>query len=172
MPHSQNRILSKVSAVDLADLQPHLRIVELQREQVLADSRTFVHNVYFPHSGILSSIVEMKDGIGIESGMIGWDGVFGAAQALDHKLSLNKVMVQVPGRATVADANVIRDVAESSPDFRALLIRAEQFFLAQVQQTSACNALHTVEQRMCKWLLRMYDLVGEELPLTQEFLLK
>jgi CRP-like cAMP-binding protein len=170
MPHSQNRILSKVSAVDLKDLQWHLRIVELQHGQVLADSRTFVHKVYFPHSGILSSVVEMKDGIGIESGMIGWDGVFGAAQALDHKLSLNKVMVQVPGRATVVDANVIRDVAESSRDFRTLLIRAEQFFLAQVQQTSACNALHTVEQRMCKWLVRMCDLVGTDLPLTQEFL--
>jgi CRP-like cAMP-binding protein len=50
------------------------------------------------------------------------------------------------------------------------LIKYEMFFVAQVHQTTACNALHTVEQRMCKWLVRMYDLVGVDLPLTQEFL--
>jgi len=112
----------------------------------------------------------MEDGAAIESGMIGKDGVFGASQALDDKLSLHKVMVQVPGMATVVDADRLRDVAQSSPDFLALLIKYEQFFLGQVQQTTACNALHNVEQRMCKWLVRMYDLVGSELPLTQEFL--
>ena len=39
-----------------------------------------------------------------------------------------------------------------------------------MQQTTACNALHNIQQRMCKWLVRMHDLVGDELPLTQEFL--
>jgi CRP-like cAMP-binding protein len=51
-----------------------------------------------------------------------------------------------------------------------LLIKYEQFFLAQVQQTAACNAVHNVRSRTCKWLLRMHDLVGSKLPLTQEFL--
>ena len=49
-------------------------------------------------------------------------------------------------------------------------MKYETFFVAQVQQTTACNALHSVEQRMAKWLVRMYDLVGTELPLTQEFM--
>jgi CRP-like cAMP-binding protein len=79
-------------------------------------------------------------------------------------------MVQVPGWATVVDAKQLKAVAQSSPDMLALLIRYLQFFLGQVQQTTACNALHSVEQRMCKWLVRMYDLAGTELPLTQEFL--
>jgi CRP-like cAMP-binding protein len=102
--------------------------------------------------------------------MIGNDGVFGATQALDGRLSLHKVVVQVPGSATVVDADHLKAVTQSSPDLLALLIKYDQFFLGQVQQTGACNALHTVEQRMCKWLVRMYDLVGTELPLTQEFL--
>ena len=50
------------------------------------------------------------------------------------------------------------------------MVKYETFFVAQIQQTTACNALHSVEQRMCKWLVRMYDLVGTELPLTQEFM--
>jgi CRP-like cAMP-binding protein len=151
-------------------LEPHLRLVELEHGRILADSRERIHEVYFPHGGILSSVVELKTGWAIETGMIGNDGVFGGAQAIDNRMSLNKVMVQVPGWATVVAADVVRDVADSSPDFRGLLVKYEQFFLAQAQQTSACNALHSVQERMCKWLVRMYDLAGTDLPLTQEFL--
>jgi CRP-like cAMP-binding protein len=80
-------------------------------------------------------------------------------------------MVQVPGVASVIEASRLKEVANKSADLRSLLIKYEQFFLAQVQQTTACNALHSVEQRTCRWLVRMYDLVGgKELPLTQEFL--
>jgi DNA-binding FadR family transcriptional regulator len=49
-------------------------------------------------------------------------------------------------------------------------MKYDQFFLAQVQQTAACNALHSVQERTCKWLLRMHELAGGDLPLTQEFL--
>jgi CRP-like cAMP-binding protein len=112
----------------------------------------------------------LEDGGAIESGMIGNDGVFGAALALDSTVSLHKVTVQVPGQASVVDADHLKAVAQSSPEFLSLLTKYEQFFLGQVQQTSACNALHSVEQRMCKWLVRMHDLAGNELPLTQEFL--
>ncbi|MCK1640863.1 Crp/Fnr family transcriptional regulator [Bradyrhizobium sp. 157] len=170
MPHSKNRILSRASPVDLEDLRPHLRVIEMQRGKVVAESRARINQVYFPHGGILSSVVELEDGWAIESGMIGNDGAFGAAQALDSKASLHKVVVQVSGFASVVDAEHLKAVALSSPDLLALLIKYEQFFLAQVQQTTACNAVHTVEQRTCKWLVRMCDLVGTELPVTQEFL--
>jgi CRP-like cAMP-binding protein len=170
MPHSNNRILSRASPVDLEDLRPQLRVLELKQGTVIAESRSRVSQVYFPHEGILSCVVELENGWSIESGMIGKDGVFGAAQALDDKLSLHKVVVQVPGIASVVSAGHVKAVAQSSPDFLSLLIKYEQFFLGQVQQTTACNAIHTVEQRMCKWLMRMYDLVGTELPLTQEFM--
>jgi CRP-like cAMP-binding protein len=170
MSHSQNQILSRVSRVDLEDLGRKMRVVDLTRGQVLAETRQRVPYVYFPHGGILSEVVELENGWAIETGMIGRDGVFGAAQAIDGRLSLNKVMVQVPGQASVVDAAHLKAVTQSSPEFLALVIKYETFFLAQVQQTTACNALHTVEQRMCKWLVRMHDLVGCELPLTQEFM--
>jgi len=170
MPHLKNRLLSRISPVDLEDLRRKLRVVELPHGKVLAQSRGTVEQVYFPHSGIISCVVELEDGQAIESGMIGNDGDFGAAQALDAKLSLHKVMVQVPGWASVVDADHLKAVAQSSPEFLTLLIKYEQFFLGHVQQTTACNAVHNVEQRTCKWLVRMHDLAGNELPLTQEFL--
>jgi CRP-like cAMP-binding protein len=170
MPHTQNAILSRTSPVDLKDLEPYLRLVELPHGREIAHSRGRVSEVYFPHGGILSCVVELENGWTIETGMIGRDGVFGAMQAIDGRLSLHTVKVQVPGRATVVDANVVKNVADSSPDFRALIVKYDQFFLGQVQQHTACNALHSIEQRTCKWLGRMYDLVGTDLPLTQEFL--
>jgi hypothetical protein len=99
MLHPNNRILARASPVDLLDLRPRLRIVELQQGQVIAESRQRVNKVYFPHSGILSCVVELQDGGAIESGMIGNDGEFGAGQALDSKVSLHQVLVQVLGRA-------------------------------------------------------------------------
>lgn len=170
MPHNKNHLLARANPVDLEDLGRKLKVVDLKHGHVLADFGQQVADVYFPHVGIISSVVELQDGWTIETGMIGRDGVFGAAQALDNKVSLNKVMVQVPGRASVVDAEHLRAVTHSSPELLTLLLRYERFFLAQVQQTTACNALHTIEQRMCKWLVRMHDLTGDELPLTQEFM--
>jgi CRP-like cAMP-binding protein len=170
VPYSKNNILARLSPRDRKQLEPHLQSVELEHGRIVADSRQRMNKVYFPHGGILSCVVELASGLGIETGMIGNDGVVGAAQALDHKISLNKIVVQVACPASVVDADVVRRVGDASSDFRGLLVQCEQFFLAQVQQTTACNAVHGVEQRMCKWLLRMYELAGSDLPLTQEFL--
>jgi CRP-like cAMP-binding protein len=102
--------------------------------------------------------------------MIGKDGQYGAGPALDHKISFNHVVMQVAGTASVMDADRLRDLSQENPRFRQMLMYYEQFFLAQVQQTAACNAIHGVHARTCKWLLRMQKLVGDDLMLTQEFL--
>ncbi len=170
MPHSKNAVLARASPVDLKDLKRSLRIIDMPHGKVLAESRGRVHQVYFPHSGIISCVVQLEDGAAIESGMIGNDGAFGASQALDQKVSMHKVVIQVPGQASVVDADHIKAVAISSPAFLSLLMKYEQFLVGQIQQTTACNAVHSVERRMCKWLVRMHDLAGDELPLTQEFL--
>jgi len=144
-------------------------VVELHHAEVLARAHQRVEKVYFPHSGIISCVVELKGGDAIETGMIGRDGAFGACQALDDKVSLNHVVMQVAGAASVISSNHICEVADELPAFRRLLLSYEQFLLSQVQQTAACNAVHNVQARTCKWLLRMHDLVGDDLPLTQEF---
>jgi hypothetical protein len=102
--------------------------------------------------------------------MIGNDGAYGASQALDDKVSLSHAVVQIPGAASVADPSIICQLADKHADFRKLPIDYEQFFLTQVQQTAACNAVHLVRERTCKWLLRMHELAGPDVPLTQEFL--
>jgi CRP-like cAMP-binding protein len=168
--HLDNQLLAKLDRVTFAQVEPSLTAVELRQGNVLAQTHSHIEKVYFPHTGIISCVVELSDGGAIETGMIGKDGQFGAGPALDHKVSLNHVVMQVAGSASIMDADHLRNLAHESPKFREMLVRYEQFFLAQVQQTAACNAVHTVPARTSKWLLRMHRLVGDDLPLTQEFL--
>ena len=107
----------------------------------------------------------------IETAMVGKDGVLNGASALDGKVSLNKGLVQLAGVASVVDADRLRTIADDNSAFRSIIIRHEQVLFAQSQQSAACNASHSVERRMCRWILRMRDLAeSDQLTLTQEFL--
>lgn len=168
--HLENQLLARLDRAIFAQIEPSLTLIELRQGDVIAHTHAQIERVYFPHAGIISCVVELIEGGAIETGMIGKDGQYGAGPALDHKVSLNHVVMQVPSSASLMDANQLRCLAEAIPRFREMMVRYEQFFLAQVQQTAACNAVHDVPSRTCKWLLRMQKLVGDDLPLTQEFL--
>jgi CRP-like cAMP-binding protein len=168
--HLDNQLLARLDPTVLAALEPDLRIVHFDQGYVINETHATVQKVYFPHSGIVSCVVELIGGGAIETGMIGRDGQYGAAAALDHKVSLNLVVMQIAGDASVMDADRLRDLAVLHPPLREQVMAYEQFFLSQVQQTCACNAVHKVDARICKWLLRMQKLVGDDLLLTQEFL--
>lgn len=170
MPHRKNFLLNRLSSDVLGRISSGLVVVPLAQGEVLAETHARIEKVYFPHTGVISCVVETIGGVAIETGMIGNDGVFGASQALDDKVSLNHVVMQVPGDVSIISSDLLREAADAIPTLRGMLVKYDQFFLAQVQQTAACNALHTVQARTCKWLLRMHDLAGPDLPLTQEFL--
>lgn len=170
MPHHDaNFLLGRLPPETLARVAAHLSVVEMSAGEVLGEAEERIQRVYFPQSGIISSVVELADGSTIGTGMTGRDGVFGASQALDDKVSQNLVTVQIPGKASVMAVDRLCVLAGELPDFKALLMKYEQFFLSQVQQTAACNAVHDIEARACKWLSRMYDLVGPDLALTQDY---
>jgi CRP-like cAMP-binding protein len=167
----KKRLLASLSADVFAAIQADSKPVELKFGDVLAEPGSVVQNVYFPHSGIISLVVELSAGEMIETAMVGRDGVLNAASALDGKVSLNKAIVQLAGSASVIDVDRIRDITDKVKTFRSLLIRHDQVLFAQSQQSAACNASHSVEARMCRWILRMHDLAGgDDLTLTQEFL--
>ncbi|MGZ3412171.1 MAG: Crp/Fnr family transcriptional regulator, partial [Xanthobacteraceae bacterium] len=164
-------MLASLSADVFAAVEPHLKIIPLTHGDVLAETGSTIKRVYFPNSGVISLVVELAVGEMIETAMVGRDGVFNAAAALDGKVSLNKGIVQLAGVASVLDVDHLRALADEFKTFRALLIRHEQVLFAQSQQSAACNASHRVEQRMCRWLLRMRDLAdSDDLIVTQEFL--
>ena len=171
MSKSPNRLLASLPADTFSAISPHLKIVELKFGDVLAEAGSPIRQVYFPYSGVISLVVELDVGTMIETAMVGRDGVLNAASALDGKVSLNKGIVQFAGSAGTIEVNRLRRLANELEPFRSLLIRHEQVLFAQSQQSAACNASHSVEARMCRWLLYMRDLAGsDDLMLTQEFL--
>jgi len=87
---------------------------------------------------------------------------------LGSKVSLNRIVVQMPVIASVIDCAPLRDALAVGSTVHNLLAAHGQFFVADIQQTGMCNALHTVEARMCRWLLRMMDLSKTKLQLTQD----
>jgi len=167
---SSNALLARIDAEAAKQVHPHLKAVELRYGEVLGDAGHPVQRVTFPDSGIISCVVKLGGGAAIETAMIGRDGQFGAGQVLDDQPCLNTVTVQAPGTAWVIEAGPLRAAAAASPSLRKLLAAYEQFLFGQAQQAVACNATHDVLARMCRWLLRMHDLVGSDLPVTQQLL--
>ena len=170
-PHQFNRLLASLAPAEMSALQPHLKVVDLPQETVLFEIGDRVDRVYFPHSGIVSLVVGLASGEMVEAAMIGRESLVGAAAALNGRMSMNKAIVQIAGAASTLDADRLRALAHQDIAFRTTLIEHEELILAQAQQAAACNAVHTVEARLARWLLRCRDLTGsDDLPLTQEFL--
>ena len=171
MAQSANRILNALPQNIFAAMEPHFRLVTLTFGDIIADTGASVAKVYFPFSGVVSLVVEMDVGDMIETAMVGRDGVVNGTSSIDGRVSLHKAMVQVAGTASTIASDILRSFAREFDPLHSLLIRHEQVLLAQAQQSAGCNAGHTVEARMCRWLLRMRDLTqSNDLKLTQEFL--
>jgi CRP-like cAMP-binding protein len=171
--YSPNRLLASLSENVFAAIKPHLKAVELRHGDVLSEAGSAVRGVYFPHTGVISLVVELNAGEMIagemiETAMVGCDGVFNASSALDGKVSLNKAIVQLAGAGSVMAVDPFRKIAREFAPFRSILNRHEQVLFAQAQQSAACNASHSVEARMCRWLLHLAG--SDALVLTQEFL--
>jgi CRP-like cAMP-binding protein len=170
-PHSTNLLLASLPPENMAALMPHLRVVQLPQETVLFEAGDTIKAIYFPHTGIVSIVVDLASGETIETAMIGRDSLVGGSAALDDDIALNRAVVQVAGVASVVDVGTFRGLAQQSHTFHATMARHRQFILAQAQQSAACNAAHTLEARLARWLLRCRDLLGsDDIPLTQEFL--
>lgn len=166
-----NRLLQTLSAADFAIARPHLEVVELLRESLLVEAGEALSHVYLPHSGIVSTVVSLSQGQAVEVAMIGRDGIVGAAEALCDGISLTDAVVLCPGTASAMAVADLKAIAGQSAAWRHLLVRHEQALLAQAQQSAACNAAHSVEERLSRWLLRARELWdGETLPMTQELL--
>lgn len=113
----------------------------------------------------------MTNGSAIEVATVGKEGMLGHNTANGIRVSINRVFVQIAGESLRMKAQVFQDVVSGSPELRDLINRYNEAFMAQASQSVACNGLHQIEQRCCRWLLMTRDrLHSDEMPLTHEFL--
>jgi CRP-like cAMP-binding protein len=171
MPHRGNLLLASLSPGDIASLQPELKGVHFEQEQVLFEAGDSIHAIYFPTSAVISIVVTLSSGQLVEAAMVGRDGVVGASAALDGNMAVSRAVIQLSGEAMVCSLAGLRSAAMQSQPLLSLLIRHEQALYAQAQQSAACIAAHHVDARLCRWLLRSRDLSqSDSLLFTQEFL--
>jgi CRP-like cAMP-binding protein len=169
--HPSNLLLASLPPEDMAALVPHLRVVQLPRETVLFEAGDTVEAIYFPHTGLVSIVVDLASGEMIETAMLGRDSLVGGSAAVGDGIALHRAVVQVETVASVVDVGTLRGLAQESHTFHDTVARHREFILAQAQQAAACNATHPLEARLSRWLLRCHDLLGsDDIPLTQEFL--
>jgi CRP-like cAMP-binding protein len=166
-----NRFLATLPPHDFSLLAPHLRTAPLERGVMLYDVGEEIEHVYFPHTGMVSLVAVMQSGASVETATIGRAGVIGASAGLGAHSTFARAIVQLPGTAAWLSAAQFHAAANQSQGIRDLIVRYNDLLLAQIQQSVACNALHALEARLCRWLLQTHDCMdGDVIPLTQEFL--
>ena len=168
---SRNRLLGLLPQADFSLLAPHFKEITLERGALLHEAGEPIAEVCFLHSGMISLLTVMESGDGIEVAMIGREGAVGLSTGLGARIAVSRAVVQLPGAAVQVPAARFAAVAAQSEALRQLIVCQDLALLAQVQQSVACNVLHSVEQRLCRWLMQARDRVGsDQLPLTHEFL--
>jgi CRP-like cAMP-binding protein len=169
--HRTNRLLAALEPEDFAALEPHLKIVNLSRGQVLYEPGDIIHYIYFPHEAIISLVNVMEDGSTVEVGIFGREGVMGFLSALVTREAFGRYIVQMSGTASQIPFEHLNEVRHAHPRLRQLIMHYGEALLGHTFQNVSCNAVHPVEARCCRWILAMHDRTGQDtLPLTHEFL--
>ena len=167
----QNRLLAALPSGDYARILQHLQMNSVVTGRTLQEHGTPVTDVYFPNGGVFSVTNEMRDGALVEVATVGREGMLGVGVFLGDRASAGRTFQQVPD-GPLPSMTAGRFVKETAAGpFREVVALYAQANLLQIMQCTACNALHDVRQRCCRWLLQTQDRVGgREFLLKQEFL--
>ena len=168
----RNRLLAALPTDAYAAAVKELRMIPVGVGETLLENGVPVQHVFFPNSGVYSVTNEMRDGTLVEVATVGSEGMLGVNVFLGDTVGSGRTFQQVPNGALpkMAVSRFNKLTAEPGP-FRAAISRYIQASLLQVMQGTACNALHDLRQRCCRWLLQTHDRVGlDEFPMKHEFL--
>jgi CRP-like cAMP-binding protein len=166
-----NWLLGAMESTSRKRIDPHLEPIKFKLGVVVCEAGGLLKHAYFPQGAVLSLLTVLENGSAIETANIGREGAFGLFAAMYSRVSFNRCLVQLEGGTLRCPIEVLQSEFKRSEHMRDLFVSYSETLLSQVQQTVACNALHTTEERMCRWLLMMHDRAeGEALPYTHEFL--
>ncbi|SEI40702.1 Crp/Fnr family transcriptional regulator [Frateuria terrea] len=165
-----NNLLRALRAEDLSLLTPHLSPWFADTETVLYEPGDTVQTVYFPCGpSLVSYVVMLEDGRGVETALVGREGALGGIVSQGRLPAYARGLVQFPGPFYRIESRALEEAKAQSATLRYLFARYADCLLAQVFQSVACNATHTIEQRVAKWLTAALDRTGDhDVPLTQE----
>jgi CRP-like cAMP-binding protein len=166
-----NWLLDALPDADYERLLDDLKPVSFSLGDVIYESGGQIDHVYFPTTFHVSLLYTMTNGETAEMGLIGNEGVVGIALFMGGTTTPNRAVVQGAGRALKLPAKAMQLEFSRGGEFQCLLLRYTQALITQISQTAVCNRLHSVQQRLCRWLLMTHDRThSDELQMTQEFI--
>lgn len=154
-PH--NCLLANLPAGDFERLRPRFEVVELRQRQLIHESMTLFRYAHFPEEGLISAVNTLDEGNSIEVASVGNEGMTGLPIVLGGEVVAQRYFVQIDGVAFRISAEALREEAGEGTPLRKLIYRYHLAFVSQIMQSVACNGLHSVQQRCCRWLLRCLD---------------
>jgi CRP-like cAMP-binding protein len=167
----ENQLLAAIEPAARPRIVANLQPVTLELGTIVCEADGFLKHAYFPQGSVLSLLTVLGDGSSIETANIGREGAFGLFAAMYSRTSFNRCMVQLEGPMVRCPIELLKEEFNRSAQVRNLFVSYSETLLSQVQQSVACNAVHTTEERMCRWLLMMHDRAeGAPLAYTHEFL--
>jgi len=164
-----------VSALDPAAIigrfSLSVELIPLELKKVIHKPGDRIRYVYFPGGGFFSMLTVLEDGGMVEVATVGREGMIGGSAVLDANPAAALSMVQ--GATDICfrmTADAFRREMDRRGAFYELVTRFGQALVGFIMQSTACNAKHSVEQRLARWLLLAQDRMGrDDFPLTQEF---
>jgi CRP-like cAMP-binding protein len=167
----QNRLLAALPKKDYRQLKVDVENVSLSLNQSLYEPGQLISHVYFPLDCMISLISSSGEESMIEIGVIGNEGIVGAAAFLGGMRTNNRAIVQIAGSAARMSAKKLNEEFARGGALQSALLRYTQALMAQISQTPVCNRIHSLEERLARWLLMTHDRAqANEFPLTQEFI--
>lgn len=166
-----NRLLDLLPEPDLARLLAAAERATARPDDLVAQTGEPARFADFPLTSVLSAVIPLHDGSAIEVTTIGREGMAGFDFLTDRPMSVHRVVCQIPGESVRVAARDFRELLTDGGPLRRVLERYVLSIVHQAGQNAACNLRHTVEERMCRWLLMTHDRVGrDDFGLTQDYL--
>jgi len=167
----QNQLLAALPELIRERLFAHLEPIEMPLGEVLYESGSQLHHVYFPTTCIVSLLYVMEDGASAEIAVVGKEGLLGIALFMGGETTPSRAIVQSAGHGFRLKAQLLKEEFNRAGPVMHLLLRYTQALITQMSQTAVCNRLHSVDQQLCRWLLLSLDrLPSNELSMTQELI--
>jgi CRP-like cAMP-binding protein len=155
-----NRILDALPEQEIVRLRGRLRPTNFAPKHVLYNPGDRIDFIYFPVTAVFSVSIPLNDGSSIEMGTVGNEGFFGLAGLFGDGVAKHEVAIQASGNGFRVATSAFREELERCKPWRDLCLKLSQLVVAEISQTAACNARHSLRSRCASWLLAMQDKVG------------
>jgi CRP-like cAMP-binding protein len=152
-----NDLLEALPSDDLASLRAHMTVVDLAANSILYEAGAVLDWVYFPINSLVSLQIIMPNGSGVEAGFVGSEGAVGTISSVPDRTSLTRATVITSGTAVRFPFDQFERMMDRSKAFRDLIHQNNNRIAEWGQQIAACNLVHQLESRLCRWLLQVID---------------